>query len=166
MAHPLVDQLRFTRHEWRRALRGVPEADGLRHIGPMNTIGWIVAHLAWQEQRYWLTRLAGETPIPELNEIAAFGGPPTTPSLAAMLKAWRVVIRASDRRLDALDDEAMHRPLPGSPRRLAGNAIQRVTYHYWFHTGEILAIRQVLDHPNRPEFVGDIDGLASYRSRG
>jgi hypothetical protein len=28
MTHPLVEQLRFARSEWRRALRGIPEADG------------------------------------------------------------------------------------------------------------------------------------------
>ena len=54
----------------------------------MNSIGWIVAHMAWHEQRYWLTRAQGVTPHPELNEIAANGGPPTTPSLEAMLAAW------------------------------------------------------------------------------
>ena len=42
-------------------------------------------------------------------------------------------------------------------QRTIGSAIQRVTYHYWFHTGEILAIRQVLGHARLPEFVGNID---------
>jgi hypothetical protein len=140
MTHPLVDQLRFTRAEWRRGLRGVPEADGLRRFEPMNSIGWIVGHMAWHEQRYWLTRLVGETPEPILNEVAASGGPMTTPSLKAMLKAWGVVTAAADSHLDALDEAAMLAGLPGSPPRQMGTAILRVTYHYWFHTGEILAI--------------------------
>ena len=38
-----------------------------------------------------------------------------------------------------------------------------MTYHYWFHIGEILAIRQILGHPRLPQFVGDIDGRAPYR---
>ena len=71
MAHPLVDQLRFTRAEWLRALRGTPEADGLRRVEPMNSIGWIVGHLAWHEQRYFLTRAQGLTPVPILNDVAA-----------------------------------------------------------------------------------------------
>jgi len=37
-------------------------------------------------------------------------------------------------------------PPPGATRTV-GDAIQRVTYHYWFHIGEILAIRQLLGHP-------------------
>lgn len=164
MVHPLVEQLRFTRSEWRRALRGVSEEDGARHLGPMNSISWIVAHLGWQEQRYFLTRLRGETPVPELAQIAPNGGPMTTPSLTAMLADWKQVTSAVDRVLEPLVDADMTKSLGDAPR-LIGNAIQRVTYHYWFHAGEILAIRQILDHPHRPEFVGDIDGRAPYRAR-
>jgi hypothetical protein len=163
MTHPLVEQLRFARAEWLRALRGVSEADANRRLGPMNSIGWIVAHLAWHEQRYWLTRGMGETPVPLLNDVASSGGPPTVPSLRAMRRAWRTVTEAADGYLDGLDEAAMRRSLPGSPPRLHGDAILRVTYHYWFHAGEIMAIRQLLDHPRRPEFVGDIDGRAPYR---
>lgn len=166
MAHPIVDQLRFARAEFRRGLRGVPEADGLRRLEPMNSIGWIVAHMAWHEQRYYLTRLAGVTPVPELNDIAANGGPPTTPSLRAMVRAWASVTDAADPHLDALDESAMQADLPGEPPRRIGSSILRVTYHYWFHTGEILAIRQLLNHPRRPEFVGRIDDLAPYRPSG
>ena len=164
MTHPLVEQLRFARAEWRRGLRGVSEADGARRLEPMNSIGWIVAHLAWHEQRYWLTRLAGETPQPVLNEVAPSGGPATTPSLKAMLKAWSIVTAAADPHLDALDESALQERLPGAPPRLMGNALLRVTYHYWFHTGEILAIRQLMGHPNRPEYVGNIDERAPYRA--
>jgi hypothetical protein len=166
MAHPLVEQLRFARSEWRRGLRGVPEADGLRRFLPMNSIGWIVAHMAWHEQRYWLPRRAGAPPRPILNEVAATGGPATTPSLKQMLAAWKTVTTAADPHLDALDEASMSTSLPGQPPRLFGNALLRVTYHYWFHTGEILAIRQLLDHPNRPEFVGSIDDRAPYRPAG
>ena len=166
MAHPLVEQLRFARSEWLRALRGVPEADGIRRFEPMNSIGWIVGHMAWHEQRYWLTRQAGETPAPILNEVAASGGPATTPSLRAMRKAWQTVTAAADPYLDALDEAAMGRSLPGSPPRAYGNALLRVTYHYWFHIGEVVAIRQLLDHPRRPEFVGNIDEQAPYRHAG
>jgi uncharacterized damage-inducible protein DinB len=161
---PLVEQLRFTRSEFRRGLRGTPEEDAARRLEPMNSIGWIVAHMAWHEQRYWLTRGLGSTPRPELNEIAANGGPPTTPSLKAMLAAWAAVTAAADPWLDRLAAPDLLADLPGAgPRRTIGSALQRVTYHYWFHTGEILAIRQVLGHPRLPEFVGNIDDQAPYR---
>lgn len=166
MSHPLVEQLRFARSEFRRGLRGVSETDGYRRFEPMNSISWIVAHMAWHEQRYWLTRGAGETPVPKLNEVAASGGPASTPSLRAMRRAWSTVIARADPYLDALDEAAMQRSLPGLPPRRYGDAILRVTYHYWFHIGEILAIRQLLDHPRRPEFVGGIDSQAPYRPGG
>jgi hypothetical protein len=164
VAHPKVDQLRFTRAEWRRALRGTPEADGIKRIGPMNSIGWIVGHLAWHEQRYFLTRAQAVTPVPRLDELVAYGAPGTTPPLREMLAAWRTVTTAADPWLDRLTTADLLEPLAGAgPRRSVGDAIQRVTYHYWFHIGEILAIRQMLDHPRRPEFVGDLEGRANYR---
>jgi hypothetical protein len=38
-----------------------------------------------------------------------------------------------------------------------------VIYHYWFHSGEALAIRQMLGQSNLPEFVGNIQTQAPYR---
>jgi DinB superfamily len=164
MPHPLVDQLRFTRSEWGRALRSTPEADGVKRLQPMNSIGWIVGHLAWQEQRYWLTRAQGETPIPVLNELVANGAPATTPPLGEMLAAWQTITTTADPWLDALTAGDLVSTVGGTgPTRRVGDLIQRVTYHYWFHTGEILAIRQILGHPRLPEFVGDIDGRAPFR---
>lgn len=145
-------------------MRGISEADGDRRLMPMNSIGWIVGHLAWHEQRYWLSRAQGSTPYPLLNEVVASGGPATTPSLAAMRAAWRAVTGAADPWLDTLTTTDLLAELPGpGSRRLVGDSIQRVTYHYWFHIGEILAIRQTLGQSGLPEFVGDIDGRAPYR---
>jgi hypothetical protein len=129
----------------------------------MNSIGWIVGHMAWHEQRYWLTRLHGETPVPELNDLVASGGPASTPPLSDMLAAWKTVTKAADPHLDRLTPSDLLGHLPGSPPRQIGTSVHRVTYHYWFHTGEVLAIRQLLDHPRRPEFVGNIDDRAPYR---
>jgi hypothetical protein len=57
MTHPLVDQLRITRSEFMRGLRGLQEADAQqRRLEPMNCISWNVGHLAWQEQQYFITR--------------------------------------------------------------------------------------------------------------
>ena len=164
VTHPRVQQLRFTRSEWRRALRGVPEADAFRRFEPINSIGWIVAHLAWQEQRYFVARAQGRLPLPQLDRIAPNGGSPSTPSLHDMLDLWKKATAAADPWLDSLDTAALLAPLPppgGS--RTVGDAIQRVTYHYWEHIGEIMAIRQLLGHPGRPEFVGALEERAPYR---
>jgi hypothetical protein len=49
MSHPLVEQLRFVRSEFRRALADVDDADARRRFLPMNCISWNIGHLAWQE---------------------------------------------------------------------------------------------------------------------
>jgi hypothetical protein len=167
MAHPLVDQLRFTRGEWLRALGGVPESDGETRVQPMNSIGWIVFHLAWQEQLTFLTRLQGRTPVPAANEHGVSGGPASTPPLSTAMSAWRAITLAADPILDTLDTAALAEWLPNTVRpnsRLVGSSIHRITYHYWSHIGEIIAIRQLLGHADVPEFVGDIDELAPYRA--
>ena len=167
MAHPLVDQLRFTRSEWLRALEGIPEKDGVVRLQPMNSIGWIVSHLAWHEQLSFLTRLQGVTPVPAANEHGVSGDPASTPPLSLALEAWREVTTASDPVLDTLDTAGLEAWLPRTRQpqtRTVGSAVQRVTYHYWFHIGEITAIRQILGHDDVPEFVGDIDGEAPYRA--
>ena len=167
VAHPLVEQLRFTRSEWLRALEGVSKADGEIRLQPMNSIAWTVSHLAWHEQVSFLTRLGGVTPVPEANEHGVSGQPASTPSLAGALRIWHSVVEAVDPVLERLDTPALEAWLPNTRQpqtRLVGSTVQRVIYHYWTHIGEITAIRQVMGHAAVPEFVGDIDGLAPYRA--
>ena len=167
MSHPLVSQLRFTRHEWLRALRGVNEEDGRVRLEPMNSISWIVGHLAWQEQWYWL-RYAQEMDLaPQLDELVGSGRPASTPSLKEMQASWREITAAADPFLDTLTSELLQERLSwkGRPvRESTGTLLLRTTYHYWFHTGEVLAIRQLLGHRELPEFVGDIGAKGPYRS--
>ena len=91
MAHPLVEQLRFTRGEWRRGLTALTEKEGSRHFGQMNSIGWVVGHLAWHEQRTLLYRPQGILLAPELQEEIFSGAPMSTPSIAKMLRLWRKI---------------------------------------------------------------------------
>jgi hypothetical protein len=166
MTHPLVDQFRFTRLEWRRALDGVSEADAATHLGRMNCISWIVGHLAWHEQRYWLTLAQDRTPFPILNELFAFGAPMSTPSLAEMRGYWETITATADPFLDSLTTTTLQADLQrfdAFTYQSIGSALHRITYHYWFHTGEILAIRQVLGQTGLPEFVGNIENEAPFR---
>jgi hypothetical protein len=166
MSHPLVDQLRFTRSEWRRGLENISEDDGARHFGPMNCISWTVGHLAWHEQRTFLWRPQGRVLFPELNTLFAYGAPMSTPSFAEMLDKWRRVTQAADPYLDTISTEALQSDLLLEGKAVGqsvGSALRRITYHYWYHTGEIQAIRQMLEHKGLPEFVGDIEGEAPYR---
>lgn len=166
MPHPLVDQFRFTRSEWLRGLAGVTEEDGACHFGPMNCISWTVGHLAWHEQRSWLTRPQNILLFPALNELFAYGAPMSTPSFREMLEVWQTVTNAADPFLNTLTTKRLQDDLllnGESVGQTIGSAIRRVTYHYWYHIGEIQAIRQILGHKDLPEYVGDIEIEAPYR---
>ncbi len=166
MAHPLIDQFRFTRSEWLRGLEGVSEADAVHHFGPMNCISWTVGHLAWHEQRYWLQYGQGKILFPKLNELFAYGAPMNTPSLHEMLDVWHQVTQAADPFLDTLTTDTLQAELlrDGKPvGQSIGSALRRITYHYWYHIGEIQAVRQMLGHANLPEYVGNIETDAPYR---
>ncbi len=164
--HPLIVQLRFTRSEFKRALEGLSDADVRRRLLPMNCISWNIGHLAWQEQRYWLSRLQGKTPLPHINELVGYGQPACTPPLAEMWETWQTITQLTDPFLDTLTTEKLqeiHYLDDQQTDYTAGNLLQRVIYHYWYHTGENMAIRQMLGHTDLPEFVGNIDDEASYR---
>ena len=166
MIHPLVDQFRFTRSEWLRGLEGVSEDDAAHHFGQMNCISWIVGHLAWHEHRYWLELAQGKMLFPNLNKVYAYGAPMSSPSLNEMLEIWNSVTRAADPFLDTLTNEILQSDLLRNGKSVGqsiGSALRRMTYHYWFHLGEIQAIRQMLGQANLPEYVGDIETEAPYR---
>ncbi len=166
MPHPLVDQVRFARSELQRALVGLTDEEARRRFLPMNCISWVIGHLAWQEQRYWLTVAQGMTPDPALNTEFGYGKPASTPSLEATLDAWRAITTATDPWLDAATTEKFTERLtvPGWGITTSyGSLMLRVIGHYWYHIGEVMAIRQMLGHTNLPDFVGDIDAAAPYR---
>jgi uncharacterized damage-inducible protein DinB len=166
MPHSLVEQLRFTRSEFQRGIAGISPDDARKCILPMNCISWNIGHLAWQEQRYFLTFAQGQILLPELNEQFAYGAPGSTPALEDMQQAWQTVTRAADLWLDSITTaglQQLFRSPSGDWETSYGNLLQRVIYHYWYHTGENMAMRQVLGHTDLVDFVGNIDDEAPYR---
>ena len=166
MPHPLVLQLRFTRSEFQRALQGITDDEARRRFLPMNCISWNIGHLAWQEQRYWLLRAQDQILLPHVNEMFAYGAPACTPTLNEAWTAWHTITQAADPWLDAVTTATLQQTviIDGQPSdTVFGNLLQRVIYHYWYHTGENMAIRQLLGHTDLPEFVGNIDDEAPYR---
>ena len=171
MPHPLVLQLGFTRSEFQRGLEGLTDEEARRRFLPMNCISWNIGHLGWQEQRYWLYRPQNRLLLPEVNERFAYGAPASTPPLAETLAAWQAITSAADPWLAELTTERLSEPHPFRRGGQAGHftygsLLQRLIYHYWYHTGENQAIRQMLGHPHLPEFVGNIDDEAPYRPEG
>lgn len=166
MPHPLVEQLRFARSEFKRGLEGLSDEDAVKRVLPMNCISWNIGHLACQEQRFWLYRGQGRVLLPELNEQFAYGAPASTPALADARAAWEEITAASDPWLDMVTTTKLQEQVivDGVPSQyIFGSLLLRTTYHYWYHTGENMGIRQALGHTGLPDFVGHIDTEAPYR---
>ena len=86
-------------------------------------------------------------------------------ALAEMWATWQAVTATADRYLETLTPEIMatHFERQGKPvPENVGTLLLRNMDHYWFHTGEAHAIRQMLGHPDLPQFVGDMS-TAVYR---
>lgn len=165
MIHPLVEQLRFARSEFRRGLRGVTEEEAKQRFLPINCLSWMVGHLAHQEQDYWLVRHQGMSLAVPALAAYGYGQPASTPSLEEMWQGYDVVMAAVDPWLDGLTTEDLlrFRMVNGKAQgESIGTMIRRVTYHNFFHTGESQAIRQLLGHTRLGVFVGDLQGQAPY----
>lgn len=166
MSLNIINQLCFARSEFRKGFSGVSDEDGYKRLGPINSIGWIVGHLAWHEQYYWLQRAQNTIPIPELNDIVGFNKPASQPPLSDMVDAWEKVASACDPYLHSLYSQNLEEHMFVREKELPfniGTMISRVIYHYWYHNGEIQAIRQMLGHTNLPDFVSDdIETIGSF----
>ena len=165
MPHPLVSQLWFTRSEFVRCLKGVSAEDAVRRLEPMNCLSWIVGHLAAQEHYLWVEVGQGRSLVPGLYELVGYGQPASTPPLDEMWDAWHTITAAADEFLEALTPQDLElRPERNGRvlRESVGTLLMRNIYHYWFHTGEAHAIRQMLGHGDLPQFVGDMSRVV-YR---
>lgn len=165
MAHPLVEQLRFTRREFVRCLDGLSLQDAYVRHGQMNCISWTIGHLASHENGLFVYLAQGIRIQPDLRTTCGYGSPPSAPKLDDMWDAWREVTACADVFLDSLTTETLqarleHRGQPVTDS--TGSLIQRVIYHYWYHLGESHAIRQMLGHRDLPQFVA-APGDAYYK---
>lgn len=158
MTHPLVSQLYFTRTEWVRAFVGVTDEEALQRIQSMNSLGWMVGHLAWQEQSYWLDWAQDKILVPDLANYGN-GQPASTPPLAEMWSAWEMVVTEANIYLETLTPEIMETFFERHDKRRresVGTMLYRMIYHYWYHLGESQAVRQLWGHENVGNFVGNM----------
>lgn len=165
VAHPRVDQLYFARREWLRGLDGLGESDAAIRLMPMNSISWIVGHMAWHERLCWARRAAGLKIEPSLDAVAT-GKPAIVPSYGEMQAAWERIVAYAEPFLEQLTTADLERPLAHDrrvPAPNAGSQLQYVTYHYWSHIGEVSAIRQILGHTDLAQYVNDFGPSAEYR---
>ncbi len=165
MPHPLITQLRFTRHEFFRSVKTVTQKDAEVRLLPMNCISWNIGHLAWQEQRYFLYFVQGRLLIPEIDTDFAFGAQASTPPLNQVLSAWQTITTEIDPWLETITTQKLLEKVirKGNDERYTiGNLFYRTIYHYWYHIGENMAIRQQLGHQDLPVFVGNVESRAAY----
>lgn len=153
-AHHLVRYVQHVRRELRRAISGMTVTDLERRLGNLNSVAWIVGHLAWQEQSYFLTS-RGQ---PSVAELEGYGHGEADPDVAfpPLFAAWESVTIAADAWLNGLDDAALRQHVEGS--RLfevenIGSLLTRVIGHYYLHIGQITAVRKMLGY-SVPGFVG------------
>ncbi len=142
-----------------RCLQGVSAEDACRRLEPMNCISWIVGHLAYQENLYWVLRAQGRELFPELQKQVGWGQPASTPILDEMWNVWRTITAAADAYLERLTGDLLQTRLEWEGKPLPeniGTMLLRNTYHYWYHLGEAHAIRQMMGHPELPQFVGNM----------
>ena len=162
----IINQLVFARYEFKKGCNGVSEEDGKKRLMPVNSIGWIVGHLAWHEQFYWMTRAQEKILVPEIIDQVGFGKPASTPPLKKMIFYWEKITRGSDDYLYQLKESDLLGHMIVEGKKLPfniGTMISRVIYHYWYHNGEMQALRQLMSHSDLPEFVSDdIETIGSY----
>jgi hypothetical protein len=98
-----------------------------------------------------------------LNEEFCFGCPPSDPDLDEMWEVWTAVTSNADPVLDELDTDALEQIREHRGQTFtAGSLLYRTIYHYWFHLGESMGLRQAMGHLDLPQFVGNIDGEAPF----
>jgi hypothetical protein len=164
MTTPLVLQLRFARLEFVRGLEDVTPEEGLVRVEAMNSIGWTIGHLANQENFYWNYLAQDLRLAPDLRKLVGTGAPASTPPLDEMWAAWREITTAADDYLNGVADAELSRFFSFGPRTWGEDVrtlLQRNTFHYWYHLGEAMAIRQMIGHIDLPQFVGNTTALTS-----
>jgi len=158
MAHKYVEQLRNARNQWLAGIEGVTAEEGIKRFESINSISWMVGHLAGFEQRLWVD-LAQNKTVSEAVKACGFGQPASTPPLDEMLADFHAIAQVADRYLETLTEEDMGKFLTSNskmPGENIGTYLLRQIWHYWYHLGEAQAVRQLLGHTDLIPFVGYI----------
>ncbi|MCA9835761.1 MAG: DinB family protein [Trueperaceae bacterium] len=158
MSLHLVKYVFHVRRELNRALEGLSEADLDKRVAGINSCAWIVAHLAWQEQRYWLEPRG----LPQVADLSAYrnGATLTNPNFAEVYPLWQEIIRQSESWLEGLAEDDLRNHFRGNKffeLENIGSLMTRVIGHYYLHIGQITAIRKILGY-EVPGFVGSQEG--------
>ncbi len=155
MTHFIVTQIQFAKESWLTGLKDISPEDAVKRLGDANCISWMVGHLAQFDQMAWL-----DTKVVNLDAWA-WGQPASTPDLEEMLAAWHAVNTEVNHVLNAFTEADLQQP-SRFPEESRATMLQRQTWHYWYHLGEMQGIRQMLGHKNQPQYVGRILPTVHY----
>lgn len=163
MTHPLVSELKFAKQRWLDGHVELSEADANIRLGEANSIGWMVGHLAHFDQVVWCETVQGKT-VDAAVKVCDWGVPASTPSLEEMMAAWQKIQVVVNKFLDTLTEDNMATQLSRHGRSTDnyGTLLRRQTWHYWYHLGEMQAIRQALGHKNQPQYIGRLNPEVTY----
>ena len=150
--HALVQIQHLARKEFARNLGGLSDEDARRRIEPMNSISWIVGHVAHQQHTLFVAWPQGKEIEPQYHPFG-YRSPASQPALGEVMALWQASCDEADAWLDAATEESLRGPFISSPEgENAGTLLVRNIFHTWCHLGEISSIRQILGH-RPPEFV-------------
>ncbi len=154
MAHHLVRYVWHVRRELERSLENISEADLNREVGGLNSIAWMIGHLAMQEQAYWLF-FRGEELV-EKN-LKAYGSKVEDPKeFAELFELWKSITEQSNGWLETATTSDLENQFEKAKEN-TGSLLTRVIGHYYFHIGQIATIRKLLGY-DVPGFVGSQEG--------
>lgn len=129
---------------------GGSAADGERRL---NSGGWIVAHVAKQQDLYWNAALQGLDPDAWLDgQRVGFGDAPTVSDLAAAIEAFRRMRSRAIPWLRRLDASRLDEVVRGAPSRrreqTVSDLLSRSVAHLFAHAGELTAIASLAGAPD------------------
>jgi hypothetical protein len=155
MAQLITRILLAARTDLLRAVDDLDDTHGALRLGGLNEAAWMVAHLAEQEQRYWLSAFR-EPPL--APELAAYrrGRPDEVMPLSRAIDTWLAVASVTEPLLLGLKETELARPAPDpsvGPSEHVGVMCLRVFGHYYLHIGQLTAVRRWVGLPV-PAFVG------------
>ena len=165
MTHKIVEHLWFAREKWLTGYETLSAKDAVSRHGDANSPSWMVGHLAYFEQLTWCKLAQGKT-VTEQVKPYGFGKPATTPPLEEVLPLWRQIMPVCDVYLSTLTEADMRTFLKwpnGKPFwDDIGTTILRHTWHYWYHLGEMQALRSAMGHKNLGPYIGGISPFGQY----
>lgn len=163
MTHKLIQQLNYAKERWLEGHEGLSEEDAQKRLGNANSISWMMGHLACYDQLMWCELAQGKV-VDKSVDTCAFGRPASTPSLTAMRSAWDTIQAEVTPFLEGLTEDDLNRTFERDGRFTEnfGTVILRQTWHYWYHLGEMQAIRQALGHTDQPQYIGRMNPEVKY----